>query len=101
MPRINTRATGIASQAIITSPSETTAPARVPGTDTFPNALSVAGFLLSVLGIVNTQPTQRSAIATETYDMPASLPNPFILLRAAIAPYCFIIWRICMYCLMT
>ena len=32
---------------------------------------------------------------------PASLPSPFIFARAAMAPYCFIICRICMYCLMT
>jgi hypothetical protein len=47
------RATGIAIHAIITSPSETIAPARVPGTDTFPNALSVAGLRLSVFGWVS------------------------------------------------
>src|SRR5271166_6561130 len=32
---------------------------------------------------------------------PASLPRPFILARAVMAPYCFIIWRICRYCLTT
>ena len=51
---MNKRATGIAIQAIITSPSDTIAPARVPGTDTFPNALSVAGLRFSVFGRVNT-----------------------------------------------
>src|SRR6266478_4621790 len=35
------------------------------------------------------------------HDKPASLPRPFILLRAAIAPYCFIMVRICRYCLRT
>jgi hypothetical protein len=53
VPNIKIRATGIAIQAITTNPTETIAPARVPGTDTFPNALSVAGLRLSVFGSVN------------------------------------------------
>jgi hypothetical protein len=35
---MNGRATGMAIQAITTSPSVTIAPARVPGTDTLPKA---------------------------------------------------------------
>lgn len=38
-PSMNGRAMGITSQARTASPSETTAPARVPGTDTVPNGL--------------------------------------------------------------
>jgi CubicO group peptidase (beta-lactamase class C family) len=40
-------------------------------------------------------------LARNAQPMPASLPSPFIFERAAMAPYCFIICRICMYCLMT
>jgi hypothetical protein len=179
VPNINNRATGIAIQAITTNPIETIAPARVPGTDTFPNALSVAGLRLSVFGSVNNYSTfakapkylpplghrfqsephlflnlrvakqkktptslgrqQRftlrcfefeqeffgqnyspratncpllrledlhagkaiSKLVPKSYDIPANFPNPFILLLAAIAPYCFIICRICRYCLIT
>src|SRR3981189_1647448 len=35
------------------------------------------------------------------HDRPASLPRPFIFVRAAMAPYCFIMVRICRYCLRT
>src|ERR1700674_1621871 len=38
-PSMNGRATGITSQARTAGPSETIAPARVPGTDTLPNVL--------------------------------------------------------------
>jgi hypothetical protein len=41
------------------------------------------------------------AYATEYQDKPASLPRPFILARAAMAPYCFIMVRICIYCFRT
>jgi hypothetical protein len=41
-PRINGRAMGITSQARTASPSETIAPARVPGTDTLPHVLGDA-----------------------------------------------------------
>jgi hypothetical protein len=47
-PRMNGRAMGITSQARTASPSETTAPARVPGTDTLPQLLGDAGRGLSV-----------------------------------------------------
>jgi hypothetical protein len=49
VPSRNGRATGIVSQAITTSPIETIAPARVPGTDTLPKALREAGRCFSVL----------------------------------------------------
>jgi hypothetical protein len=42
----------------------------------------------------------RSVVAPR-HDRPASLPSPFILVRAAMAPYCFIMVRICRYCLRT
>jgi len=48
VPRRNGRARGITSQAMTTSPSETIAPARVPGTDKFPNAPGDAGRCLTV-----------------------------------------------------
>jgi len=47
-PRMNGRAMGITSQARTASPSETIAPARVPGTDTLPQLLGDAGRGLSV-----------------------------------------------------
>ena len=49
VPRMNGRATGIAIQARATIPSETIAPARVPGTDRLPNERREASRCLSVL----------------------------------------------------
>jgi hypothetical protein len=46
-PSMNGRAMGITSQARTASPSETIAPARVPGTDTLPHVLGDAGRCLS------------------------------------------------------
>jgi hypothetical protein len=46
-PRMNGRAMGITSQARTASPSETIAPARVPGTDTLPHVPGDAGRGLS------------------------------------------------------
>ena len=47
-------------------------------------------------------PARASTIAMDSdQPMPASLPRPFILARAAMAPYCFIMVRICRYCLRT
>lgn len=64
---MNNRATGIAIHAIITNPIETIAPARVPGTDTFPNALSATGLGPSVFGRVNNYSTFRQSAK----DLPA------------------------------
>jgi hypothetical protein len=47
VPSMKGRAIGITSQAMTTSPSETIAPARVPGTDMLPNVLRDAGRCLS------------------------------------------------------
>jgi len=49
VPSMNGRASGITSQAIRTSPSETIAPARVPGTDILPKLLGEVGRCLSVV----------------------------------------------------
>ena len=43
VPSMNGRAIGITSHAMRPSPSDTIAPARVPGTDKVPNALRDAG----------------------------------------------------------
>ena len=51
-PSMNGRAMGITSQARTASPSETIAPARVPGTDTLPHVLGDAGLGLSVIRAV-------------------------------------------------
>jgi hypothetical protein len=48
VPSRNGRAMGITSQAMTTSPSETIAPARVPGTEKFPNVPGEAGRCLCV-----------------------------------------------------
>ena len=52
-PRMNGRAMGMTSQARTASPSETIAPARVPGMDTLPQVLGDAGRGLSVIRGVN------------------------------------------------
>jgi hypothetical protein len=48
VPSMNGRAMGITSQAMTTRPTETIAPARVPGTDKFPNVPREADCCLSV-----------------------------------------------------
>ena len=50
VPTMNGRAIGITSQAMSTNPSETIAPARVPGTDKFPKELGEAERGFSGLG---------------------------------------------------
>src|SRR5438309_8417559 len=58
---------------------------------------SSCGYFLLCQKLICTWP-QNFASAQ---DNPASLPSPFTFARAAIAPYCFIIVRICRYCLRT
>ncbi len=63
-PRMNGRAMGITSQARTASPSETIAPARVPGMDTLPQVLGDAGPGLSAgRGVIVTSVMDRLVLS--------------------------------------
>ena len=72
VPRINGRAMGITNHAITKSPSETIAPARVPGTDKLPKPPAEPGTALSVRrGMrVTFQLVGSSRVAYVTIDAP-------------------------------
>src|SRR5215471_18081229 len=71
VPRINGRATGIAIQASTTSPSETIAPALVPGMGMLPMAVIGRGLPRSILS--NMDGTSAAGATSLDYAEPTSL----------------------------
>jgi hypothetical protein len=69
VPSMNGRATGMAIHARTTIPTETIAPARVPGTEMLPKAPRDAGFCLGVIrdGNPHLPATSLNASATEEH----------------------------------